>query len=328
MKRTLLVLMCSMVIFGIIGCSSVPDLDGFEPDLGVVMPYLMFGDSTEGEHDSAAYLFTAPKPIGANSKGDIYVGGKSFVLSKFTSDGEFVKVLAERGDGEGQINYVKGIAVNSMDYVYATDSVNNRINIFDADDNFVGSFGENGEGPGKFSDVGPLTIDADDNVYVSDDAQGIHVFDKDGNFIKMIGEKGDGPGQTSEFGWLAVDNDLRQLYVAVDGSGKIDVYDMDTGELKFDMGGLGSGPGKWEEDIEGLAVGPYGLVFAVDEAGGNIKVFKGDGTFVTQWGKAGLYDGEMASTESIAYDPANRRIVVADEKNYRVDSFSLSSLGL
>ena len=102
---------------------------------------------------------------------------------------------------------------------------------------------------------------------------------------------------------------------------------MDTGALKFEMGGLGNGPGLWEEDIEGLAVGPWGLIFAMDEAGGNVKVFTADGMFVTQWGKAGLYDGELASSESIAYDPINRRIIVADEKNYRVVSFTLDSLG-
>jgi len=315
-------------LLAMVGCvSGPPAFDTFEKDQGVVMPYLMFGDKTEGEHDSEAYLFDKPKPIAADSQGNIYVGGKKFLLTEYTSEGEFVKILAERGDEDGQINYVKGIACNSMDYVYATDSINKRINIFDAEGNWIRSFGEEGNGPGQFSDIGPICIDADDNLYVSDDDNGVVVFDKDDNYIKNIGVKGDDAGQTSEFGWLATDDKLRQLYVAVDGLGKIDVYDMDTGELKFDMGGLGNGPGMWEEDIEGLAVGPWGLLFAMDEAGGNIKVFQGDGTFVTQWGKAGLYDGELASSESIAYDPKNRRIVVADEKNYRVQVFSLDALG-
>ncbi|MBI9101056.1 MAG: NHL repeat-containing protein [Spirochaetales bacterium] len=328
MKKAFTIFMLVAIALAMIGCSSVPKFDEFEPDQGVVMPYLMFGDSTDGEHDSAAYLFVAPKAIASDSMGNIYVGGKEFVLSKYSPDGEFIAVIAPRGDAEGEINYVKGIVTDSMDNVFATDSINGRINVFDADGNFVRRFGEVGEGPGNFSDVGPITMDADDNLYVSDDAQGVHVFDKNDNFIKMIGDRGDEPGQTSEFGWLAVDSDLRQLYVAVDGSGRIDVYDIDTGVKKFEMGGLGKGPGMWEEDIEGLAIGPWGLIFAIDEAGGNIKAFQSDGTFVTQWGKAGLYDGEMASAESIGYDPTNRRIVVADEKNYRVVSFSLSSLGL
>ena len=36
----------------------------------------------------------------------------------------------------------------------------------------------------------------------------------------------------------------------------------------------------------------------------------------------------FAAPEGIAYDSANNRIVVADEKNYRVQSIALSDLGL
>ncbi|RKX81213.1 MAG: hypothetical protein DRP70_04765 [Spirochaetes bacterium] len=328
MKKAFVIICAAFVMLMVVGCASVPNFDEFSEDLGVVMPYLMFGDKTEGEHDSEAYLFSKPKPIGADSQGNIFVGGKEFPLTKYSSEGAFIAILADRGDAEGEINYVKGIAVNSMDYVYATDSLNKRINIFDNEGNFVRSFGTAGSNPGEFDDIGPIAIDSNDNLYVSDDAQGVHVFDSEDNFIKMIGDYGEGDGQTSEFGWLATDTEVGQLYVAVDGSGRIDAYSLDTGEKLFEMGGLGNGPGMWEEDIEGLAVGPYNLLFAVDEAGGNIKVFKADGTFVTQWGKAGLYEGEFASTESIAYDPKNNRIVVADEKNYRVVSFALSSIGL
>ena len=42
--------------------------------------------------------------------------------------------------------------------------------------------------------------------------------------------------------------------------------------------------------------------------------YTSEGNFVTSFGKAGIYEGEMAEPEGIAYDPANRRIVVADEK--------------
>lgn len=328
MKRVISIGLVLVVLLLVVGCASAPDLNTFEKDLGVVMPYLMFGDKSEGEHDSEGYLFSSPKSIASDAQGNIYVGGKTFLLTKYSADGEFISVLAERGDEDGQINYVKGIAVNSMGYVYATDSINKKINIFDADGNWVRKFGETGEAPGQFTDIGPIAIDSDDNLYVSDDVLGVIVFDKEDNFVKILGVKGEEAGQSADFGWIAVDSDARQLYVAVDGLGKIDAIDLDTGEYKFEMGGLGDGPGLWEEDIEGLAVGPWGLVFAADEAGGNIKIFQVDGTFVTQFGKAGLYEGEMASTESISYDPANRRIIVADEKNYRVQVFALDALGL
>jgi len=329
MKKVLLTLITASLVLLAAGCASgPPDMGAFPEDMGVIMPVLMFGDKAEGDHDSATYQFAAPKPIAADSQGNIYVGGKEFVLSKYTSDGEFVAVIAERGEGPGKVDYCKGLAVDSMDNVYATDANAKKIVVFDKDGNLVREFGEAGTGPGQFDDIGPIAIDGDNNLYVSDDSYGVLVFDKDDNYVKTIGIKGEGEGETSEFGWVAVDSDLRQLYVAVDGMGKIDVFNIDTGDFLFDMGGLGQGPGQWEEDIEGLAVGPWGLVFAMDEAGGNIKVFTGEGQFVTQFGKAGLYEGELASSESIAYDPANRCIVVADEKNYRVQVFSLASLGL
>ena len=246
-----------MAVAAMVGCASGPkNLDGFEKDLGVVMPFMMFGDKTEGEHDSEAYLFTSPKSIASDKEGNIYVGGKSFVLTKYTSDGEFVKVLAERGDNEGQINYVKGIACNSAGEVYAVDSINKKVNVFDADGNWMRKFGEEGEGPGMFMDMGPIAIDSEDNVYVSDDVNGIVVFDKDDKYIKNIGNKGEGAGQTSEFGWVAVDSKTRQLYIAVDGSGRVDAYDIDTGEYKFDFGGLGEGPGMWLKILKVLLSDP------------------------------------------------------------------------
>jgi len=266
MKKAFTFICAAIVLLMVVGCASAPDFDAFEADLGVIMPYLMFGDKTEGVHDSEAYLFDKPKSIGADSQGNIYVGGKAFNLTKYTSEGEFVAVLANRGDAEGEINYVKGIAVNSKDYVYATDSINKRINVFDNEGNFLRSFGKEGSNPGEFDDIGPIAIDADDNLYVSDDAQGVHVFDSEDNFIKMIGDRGDAEGQTSEFGWLATDKEVDHLYIAVDGSGRIDTYSMSTGEKLFEMGGLGNGPGMWEEDIEGLAVGRWYFCNSVGES--------------------------------------------------------------
>ncbi len=120
---------------------------------------------------------------------------------------------------------------------------------------------------------------------------------------------------------------LNKLYVSEDGNGQVDVYDTETGEFLYDFGGLGKAPENFTEDIEGLAIGPWDLVFAVDEGRVSIKIYQEDGTFVTQFGKAGIFEGEMASSEGLAYDAKNRRIVLADEKNHRVQSFALKDLG-
>ncbi len=323
MKKILLTLLIAGLSLLFFACAGgPPSLDSFEPDQGVVMPVVMFGDKTEGDHNSATFQFDAPKPIAVDNEGNIIVGGKAFDVSKFTAEGEFIRIIGEKGKEKGQWSYPKGLAVDSKDQIIVGDGSRSVVLFYDGDGNFLREFGHE-----KFADIGPLCVDVDDNVYVSDAENGVLVFTNDGKYLRTIGKVGDGPDLIGEPGWPAVNSELNKLYVADDPNGEIDVYDLVSGDFLYSIGGIGKGPGKWEEDIEGVAIGPWNLVIAMDEAGGNVKIFQEDGTFVTQFGKNGLYEGEFASSESLAYDKVNKRIVVADEKNFRVQSFSIKDLG-
>ena len=209
-----------------------------------------------------------------------------------------------------------------MNQIIVGDGSRSVVLIFDGDGEFLREIEHE-----KFADIGPLCVDVDNNIYVSDAENGVLIFTNQGKYLRTVGNVGDGPDLIGEPGWPAVNSELNKLYVADDPNGEIDVYDLVSGDFLYSIGGIGKGPGKWEEDIEGVAIGPWNLVIAMDEGGGNVKIFQEDGTFVTQFGKNGLYDGEFASSESLAYDPVNKRIVVADEKNFRVQSFSLKDLG-
>lgn len=310
-------------------CASTPDFASFDKYLGVVKPVVMFGEKTKGEQDSANYQFTKTKSIAVQSNGNIIVGGKHFGLSMFTADGEFIKNIGAYGDGPGEFKYPKGLAVDKDDNIYVGASKLLKILVFDKDGNFVREFGKEGTPPDGFSAIGPVCVDDEGNIYVSDKGPegGALKFDNDGNFIMKIGNIGEGQNMTMQAGYLAVNSRLKKLYIADDPNGQVDVYNCETGDFLYEFGGKGEGPDKWGDDCEGLAIGPWDLVFAVDENGGNIKIFQEDGTFVTSFGKAGIYEGELGDSEGIAYDSANRRIVLADEKNYRVQSWSLESLG-
>jgi len=324
MRRIIALLMVIGFLAAVIGCASGPPaLDEFPDDMGLVMPVVMFGDPADGAHDSASFQFGAPKPIAVDSKGNIIVGSEDFDLSVFTSEGEFVTLIGSRGEGKGQWMYPKGIAVDKAGNIYVTDNAQFKVMIFDSGYNLVAEFGERGEGPGKLNDIGDIAVDDNGNIYVSDDGTGIHVFDPDYKYIKTIID----PDQTGENGYITVNTKLKKLYVSEDGNGQVDVYDTETGKFLYDFGGLGSAPENLTEDIEGLAIGPWDMVFVVDEARVSIKLYQEDGTFITQFGKKGLYEGEMASSEGVAYDAKNRRIVLADEKNHRVQSFALKDLG-
>ncbi|MCF7914038.1 MAG: NHL repeat-containing protein [Spirochaetaceae bacterium] len=324
MRKIIVSLIVCGVIAGLVGCvSGPPAYDSMPEDLGVVAPVVMFGEPAEGTHDSATYQFGPPKPISVNSKGDILVGSETFDLSAFTSEGEFISLIGSRGQGRGQWMYPKGIDVDKDDNIYVSDNALFKVLIFDANYNLVDEFGTQGEGPGEFEDIGDIAVDDAGSIYVSDDGRGIHVFDPDYNYVKTIMDK----NETEENGYIVVNSKLNKLYVSEDGLGEVDVYDTETGSYLYSFGGLGPGPDKLAEDVEGLAVGAWDLVFVVDEGRVAIKIFQEDGTFVTQFGKAGIYEGEMASSEGIAYDAKNKRIVLADEKNNRIQSFALKDLG-
>ena len=330
MKKFLFYFIAAAVVMTAMGCAGTPDFTSFEADQGVIMPAMMMGEKGD-EFDGPNLQFTAPKPIAVSSDGTIFVAAKAFDLSKFTADGKFITVLGEKGKGKGQWNYPKGLAINSKGQVVISDAKNLKILVLDQDGKFVKEFGEKGDAEDQFGDLGPVAVDAEDNIYVSDEGTvvGIKKYTADGEFVKVIvPQVEDGTPGTKALAYLAINSELGRLYAGDDGDGDIDVYDIESGELLFSFAGHGENPGEFAEDIDGLAIGPYDLVFAMNTDGGKIHVYTSEGDFVTAFGKAGIYEGEFAAPEGIAYDPANNRIVVADEKNFRVQSFNLSDIGL
>ena len=58
-------------------------------------------------------------------------------------------------------------------------------------------------------------------------------------------------------------------------------------------------------------------------------VYTSEGDFCNSFWKSSVYmKASLQHLKGFAYDSANNRIVVADEKNYRVQSIALSDLGL
>ncbi len=329
MKNYFLLILAAALLISFASCAGgPPKFDSINPDAGVVMPAVMFGEKADDGHDSAKMQFGKPKSLAVDAEGNIYCSSKNFDLTKFTADGEFVSVIGEFGEGKGQWKYPKGLAINSKNQVVISDARLFKVLVLNQDGSVVVEFGQKGEGEADFTDIGPCAVDADDNIYVSDDTNGIMVFDPTGKYIKTIVAPVDSEEGTKEMGYVAVNSANGKLYIADDGEGEVDVYDLATGKYEFSMGGHGQGAGQFAEDIEGICIGPWNLVFAMDENAGKVHVYQEDGTHVTTFGNAGIYEGEFADAEGIAYDAVNRRIVIADEKNYRLQSIALKDLGL
>jgi len=112
------------------------------------------------------------------------------------------------GIGDGQLNFPRGVAVNSTGYTYVSDTFNSRIQVFDPAGNFVLMFGFgvngggavfetctstctsgiSGTGTGQFDRPRGVAIDSADNIIVADyENHRIQVFDPTGTFVSMFG---------------------------------------------------------------------------------------------------------------------------------------------
>jgi DNA-binding beta-propeller fold protein YncE len=104
----------------------------------------------------------------------------------------------------------QGVAVDKDGNVYVTDTLNDRVEIFDADGNFLSTFGKNGDGPGYFARPKGIAVDGDGHIWVADAMQNqLQVFNRAGQLLTYIGGPGHYPGQFESLVGVAIDKNNR-----------------------------------------------------------------------------------------------------------------------
>jgi len=134
-------------------------------------------------------------------------------------DADTYKLLRRIGTGgknhtltsPGDFGAPQGVAVDADGNVYVTDTLNDRVEIFDADGIFISTFGKNGDGPGFFERPKGIAVDSDGHIWVADEVQDrLQVFDKEGHLLTYVGYKhGDLPGQFQALIGVAIDKNNR-----------------------------------------------------------------------------------------------------------------------
>jgi DNA-binding beta-propeller fold protein YncE len=156
--------------------------------------------------------------------------------------GEHLMDIGRRGNGPGEFNLPRDLAIGLDGRLYVVDGGNFRVVVFDKEGRYLQSFGSVGKQYGQFARPKEVAVDREGNVYVVDAAFGnFQIFNPDGELLLFIGERSerDGPARYMLPSGIAVDEDGR-VYVVDQWFRKIDVYRPVA--LKADSGHLARRP--------------------------------------------------------------------------------------
>jgi DNA-binding beta-propeller fold protein YncE len=148
-------------------------------------------------------------------------------------DADTLKLLRRIGTGgknhflttPGDFGAPQCAAVDKDGNVYVTDTLNNRVEIFDADGNFLSQFGKAGDGPGYFSRPKGIAVDSDGHIWVADSMQDrLQVFNREGRLLTAIGQQhSELPGQFKALVGVAVDKN-NWVFTTEQEPGRLQVF--------------------------------------------------------------------------------------------------------
>ena len=174
---------------------------------------------------------------------DVFDADNYKLLRKIGTPGK-KHLLSDPGDFSLPTN----VAVDKEGNVYVTDTLNNRVEIFDAEGNFISEFGKAGDGPGRFARPKGIAVDCDGHIWVVDEVQSrVQVFDREGRLLIYFGEQGPYPGQFQAAYGIAIDAKNRVI-VSEQFPGRVQTFqyvtDLEAEEARKKQAAPEAAPGK------------------------------------------------------------------------------------
>ncbi len=181
-----------------------------------------------------------------------------------------------QGNGKGQFDGPRGIAIDTAGNIFVADTNNGRIEKFSPSGVFITSMGTKGNGHGQFGGPSGLAVDHCGYIYVAEALNHrVQKLAPNGTFMAEWAPGFYGPGR------IAIGPD-DSIYVVDSGRTRIVKFSPD-GRVLTEWGSGGHGDGQFA-DHTSVAVDPASnKVYVADPVNSRIQLFDPDGKFLTKW---------------------------------------------
>ena len=206
--------------FGLINGLALDDNDRLFVSDGRLRQILVFNSRHEQESSFGADVLARPGGIALDRENRFLYVVDTENDQVVVFDADSFKLLRRIGvsgkkhtlTAPGTFSLPTNVAVDREGNVFVTDTLNNRVEIFDADGNFISMFGKHGDGPGYFARPKGIAVDCDGHIWVVDTYQDrVQVFDREGRLLIYLGGHGGYPGQFADAYGIAIDKDNRVI---------------------------------------------------------------------------------------------------------------------
>jgi hypothetical protein len=269
---------------------------------------IMLNTSSSMNSSAASGDSVNPYGVAFDSDSNIYVGKYYSTIEKYTSAGSYEFSWGEYGTGDGQFHYIYGIAVDSLDNIYASDAGNGRVQKFDV----------HGVFQSKFSLLTPtaargIAVDSSNHVYA---VNGNGVVEKFNNGTRMATWTNTGAYM------IAIDsanNVYVTKYVAAAGAvaaiKKVEKYDS-SGNLLLSFDTKITAASATTFIPFGITVTTDGNIYVGDYTNSKIYKYNAAGTFQAVYGSSGTQLTKLKNPAGLAH--VANQLWVADFNNDRI----------
>ncbi len=281
---------------------------------------------TEGTDENH---FSRPKGIAIDRKNKvIYVAdSNNYRIKKLDMNGNLLGLWGKNGNGDGEFQDPRAVAVDSQGYVYVADGEkdgvsNHRIQKFDSDGKYIFQWGTKGSGDYEFIEPSGIFIDKNDNIYVADaNNHRIKIFNTSGMLIATWGDIFD----KSKYAYILDKNaslfSLLQSFFAP----QLEVFQPGlhinqlTQEELTEFLLKDGKDGTFNKPLD-IVADNNGNIYVADSVNQRIQKFTPQKELLSVWGSTSSKEGMFKNPVSMASDA--QYIYVTDSKNHRIQRFT------